>query len=100
MGAAPWAAIARLLSAGEVGVAASPQYALLQARAYAAAPGRPGVVNALAQLFVVIDIGAPLALGALADCAGLSAALACLSVQPLAVLAVLAWVRRRSLRAS
>jgi len=77
-----------------LGVAAAPQYALLQARAYAAAPGRPGVVNALGQLFVVIDIGAPLALGALADRAGLSAALACLSIQPIAVLAVLAWVRR------
>ena len=78
-----------------LGAAASPQYALLRARAYAAAPGRPGVVNALAQMFVVIDIGAPLALGALADRAGLSAALACLSIQPLGVLAVLGWARRR-----
>ena len=77
-----------------LGAAASPQYALLQARAYAAAPGRPGVVNALAQMFVVIDIGAPLAIGALADRAGLSAALACLAIQPLGVLAVLGWTRR------
>jgi FSR family fosmidomycin resistance protein-like MFS transporter len=77
-----------------LGAAASPQYALLQARAYAAAPGRPGVVNALAQMFVVIDIGAPLTLGALADHGGLSAALACLAIQPLGVLAVLAWARR------
>lgn len=78
-----------------LGAAASPQYALLQARAYAASPGRPGVVNALAQTFVVIDIGAPLALGALADRAGLSAALACLAIQPLGVLAVLGWASRR-----
>lgn len=78
-----------------LGAAASPQYALLRARAYAAAPGRPGVVNALAQTFVVIDIGAPLAIGALADGAGLLAALACLSIQPLGVLAVLGWTRWR-----
>ena len=52
------------------------------------------MVNALAQMFVVIDIGAPLAIGALADRAGLSAALACLAIQPLGVLAVLGWTRR------
>jgi MFS family permease len=78
-----------------LGAAASPQYALLQARAYAAAPGRPGLVNALAQLFVVIDIGAPLALGALADRAGLPAALAALALQPLGVLLLLGWNGRR-----
>jgi MFS family permease len=78
-----------------LGAAAAPQYALLQARAYAAVPGRPGVVNAFAQLFVVIDIGAPLALGALADRAGLSAALTVLAIQPLGVLGVLVWSQSR-----
>jgi MFS transporter, FSR family, fosmidomycin resistance protein len=72
-----------------LGAAAAPQYALLQAKAYAAVPGRPGVVNALAQVFVVIDIVGPLALGALADALGVAVALACLCVQPLAVLIVM-----------
>jgi MFS family permease len=72
-----------------LGATTVPQYALLEAKAYAALPGRPGVVSALAQVFVVIDIGGPLALGLLADAFGLSAALACLAVQPLGLLVVL-----------
>ena len=77
-----------------LGVVAAPQYALLQARAYAALPGRPGVVNALAQAFVVVDVLAPLALGALADRWGVVAALGCLAVQPFGVLALTLWSRR------
>jgi MFS family permease len=72
-----------------LGASAAPQYALTQAKAYAALPGRPGVVNALGQVFVLVDIVGPLALGALADRAGVAAALACLVVQPLGVLLLL-----------
>ena len=78
-----------------LGAAAAPHYALLKAKAYAAVPGRPGLVNALSQIFVVIDIGAPLLLGALADRYGLSLALACLGIQPLGVLLLLLIERRR-----
>jgi MFS family permease len=77
-----------------LGAVAAPQYALLQARAYAALPGRPGVVNALGQVFVVVDVLAPLALGALADRWGVVAALGCLAVQPFGVLALTLWSRR------
>lgn len=77
-----------------LGAAAAPQYALTKANAYAAAPGRPGVVNALTQVFVLLDIAGPLALGAVADQLGLGAAIACLAVQPLGVLLLLL-VRRR-----
>lgn len=78
-----------------LGASAAPQYALTKARAYAASPGRPGVVNALAQVFVLLDIAGPLALGALADRAGVVAALACLVVQPLGVLLLVAASRER-----
>jgi MFS transporter, FSR family, fosmidomycin resistance protein len=80
---------------GLLGAVAAPQYALLQARAYAMLPGRPGVVNALAQLFVVVDIVGPLVLGALADALGVRVALACLCVQPLTVLVVMLTSRAR-----
>jgi MFS family permease len=78
-----------------LGASAAPQYALTKARAYAASPGRPGVVNALAQVFVLVDIAGPLALGALADRVGVAAALACLVVQPLGVLLLVAASRTR-----
>lgn len=72
-----------------LGASAAPQYALAKAKAYAASPGRPGVVNALAQAFVVIDIAGPLTLGVLADRFGVAVALGCLAVQPLGMLALL-----------
>jgi hypothetical protein len=77
-----------------LGASAAPQYALLKARAYAASPGRPGVVNALAQVFVLIDVAGPLAFGVVADAFGVRAALACLAVQPLAVLLLMLPGRR------
>jgi hypothetical protein len=80
-----WLSLAILL----LGACAAPQYALLKARAYAESPGRPGVVNALSQVFVIIDVLGPLALGAVADALGVVAALGCLAVQPCAVLVVL-----------
>lgn len=66
-------------------------------------PGRPGVVNALNQAFVLVDIAGPLGLGVVADAHGVAAALAGLAVQPLGVLAVLlgsAWRARRQREAA
>jgi MFS family permease len=69
-----------------LGVAAEPHYPLAKARAYETLPRSPGLVNAVAQVFIVIDIVAPLAVGAVADQHGLQAALACLLVQPVVIL--------------
>lgn len=81
-----------------LGASAAPQYALTKARAYAASPGRPGVVNALAQVFVLLDIAGPLALGALADRLGVAAALACLMLQPLGISLLLVAAKRQAPR--
>ena len=78
-----------------LGVTAAPHYPLLEARAYAELPGRPGLVRALGQVTVLIDILAPAALGAIAQAFGLAAALAALVLQPLGVLALLWGTRRR-----
>jgi MFS family permease len=77
-----------------VGAFAAPQYPLAKASAYAVMPDSPGVVNALGQVFVVLDLAAPVALGALADRCGLEAALACLLAQPLTIFVLAAVVRR------
>jgi MFS family permease len=69
-----------------VGIACAPHHALAFARAYDEMPGNPGTVQAVAQLFVVVDIAAPMALGVLADRFGLRAAMACLALQPLVIL--------------
>jgi MFS family permease len=71
-----------------LGATAAPQYALLEARAYAELPGRPGLVHALSQVTVLIEIAAPTALGAIAQVFGLRAALAALALQPLVALAL------------
>jgi MFS transporter, FSR family, fosmidomycin resistance protein len=76
-----------------LGVSAAPHYPLLEARAYAELPGRPGLVRALAQVIVVIEVLAPAALGAIAHAFGLAAALAALVLQPLGVLGLL-WITR------
>lgn len=78
-----------------VGFAASAHYPILRARAYACVPGRPGLANAVGQIFVVIDLGAPLVLGLVAERWGVGAALACLVLQPI-VVACLALGRGRS----
>ena len=82
-----------LLAAGALcllGASAASHYPLSKAAAYELAPGKPGMVNALAELFVVLDVVLPLALGRLADSYGVAAALACLALQPATVL-VVAW---------
>jgi predicted MFS family arabinose efflux permease len=79
-----------------VGATAAPLFPIASAQAYAALPGRSGTVNAAAHLFTPLTLAAPWALGALADAAGVRAALAVLLVQPvgLAVIALLAILRR------
>jgi MFS family permease len=84
--ATPLFAIALVL----LGASASVHYPVAKARAYATAPERPGLVNAMAQVFVVLDIAAPVAVGAIADRWGLSIALASLLVQPVTLLALAA----------
>jgi MFS family permease len=65
-----------------LGAACAPHHPLALARAYEELPEHPGTVQAMGQLFVVVDVGAPLLLGVVADRFGLVAALGCLVVQP------------------
>jgi MFS family permease len=88
------AAFPALLLLALLGVAVAPHHALIQAAAYEQLPGRPGLVNAALQLFVVVEIAAPLAVGVIAAQLSLTAALLALSVQPL----VVGWVALRALR--
>jgi MFS family permease len=85
-------ALASLALLTALGVTAAPHHALIQAAAYEELPGKPGLVNAALQLFVVIEIAAPLAVGVAAAEVGLNAALFALALQPLAV----AWVAART----
>jgi MFS family permease len=71
-----------------LGVAVTPHYALVKAAAYESVPGRPGLVNAAAQVFIVLEVLLPLGVGWVASCGGLSLALACLGLQGVVVLAV------------
>lgn len=68
-----------------LGAASAAHYPLLMARAYAEVPHAPGLANAIAQVFVVLDIGAPLLIGFIADRFGLGVALTCLGLQPVVV---------------
>ena len=68
-----------------VGVTSAPHHPLSIARAYEELPDHPGTVQAMGQLFVVVDVGAPLLLGAVADRFGLGAAMGCLLLQPVVV---------------
>jgi predicted MFS family arabinose efflux permease len=77
-----------------LGLSAAPHYALLQARAYAQLPERPGLVNAIAQTSVVLELCAPAAVGVLAERCGLALAISSLALQPLIVL-TLVWVFQR-----
>jgi MFS family permease len=81
-----------------LGFSCAPHFALLHARAFAALPGRPGVVNAIGEVFVVLDVAAPYAVGVVADRFGLGVALLVLLLQPATVLLLTLLVRRRSPR--
>jgi MFS family permease len=90
--------VALCFALGAVGLTCAPHHALAFARAYDAVPNRPGVVQACAQLFVVVDVVAPLALGWVADRFGSRAAIACLVAQPGVILACAAWLVPATLR--
>jgi fucose permease len=77
-----------------VGVTCAPHHALALAQAYDEMPANPGTVQACAQLFVVVDVVAPLVLGVVADRYGLRAAIGCLVLQP-AVIAACAALQSR-----
>jgi hypothetical protein len=66
------------------------------ARAYEELPDRPGTVQALGQLFVAVEVCAPLVLGVVADRFGLRAALACLALQPVMIVLCATVFRRAS----
>jgi FSR family fosmidomycin resistance protein-like MFS transporter len=68
-----------------VGVTCAPHHALAFARAYESMPRNPGTVQACSQLFVAVDVLAPLALGVIADHWGLRAAMAALVLQPVII---------------
>jgi MFS family permease len=73
-----------------LGASTSPLHPLASARAYAALPGRPALVNAVASAFLPFDALAPLVLGALALGFGPPAAILAILVAP-AGIAVAAW---------
>lgn len=77
-----------------VGACAAPMYPIASAQAYAALPGRSGMVNAVGQIFAPLTLAAPWLIGMVADRFGLTVALALLLVQPLG-LASAAWSLRR-----
>jgi MFS transporter, FSR family, fosmidomycin resistance protein len=73
-----------------VGATSAPHHPLAFSRAYQELPNNPGTVQALAQVFVVVELLAPIGLGVVADRWGLSAALAVLVLQPVVILVVCA----------
>ncbi len=78
-----------------LGAAVAPHYPLVKAQAYAAMPGRPGLVNAAAQVFVVVDLLAPPALGVLAEAHGTAISVLALTAQPLGILVLVGLFSRR-----
>jgi Na+/melibiose symporter-like transporter len=68
-----------------VGFFTSFLYPIAMAQAYRAMPGRPGLVNAVGNVFTPIDLLAPALMGLIADRHGVLMALACLVGQPIAV---------------
>jgi MFS family permease len=83
--------LAATLALFAVGVACAPHHGLALAQAYKMAPESPGSVQALAQVFVVIDVLAPLAMGLAADRLGPGRAILLLAIQPAVILACAAW---------
>jgi fucose permease len=71
-----------------LGVTCSLHWPLVKAAAYELVPGQPGVVNAVQQAFVGMDIALPLLVGLIASRFGLATALASLAVEPIILLIV------------
>jgi len=78
-----------------LGMSASLHYPLVKAAAFELVPGQPGVVNALAQAFVGVEIVLPLFIGMVASTYGLTPALATLALEPIILLLVAAAWRKR-----
>ena len=76
-----------------LGVMVAPHHPLALARAYEALPRNPGTVQALLQPFAAIDVAAPIVLGIVADRFGLTIALGCLGLQPIAIVLAAALTR-------
>ena len=83
----PWLAVssplATTLLAIPVGICAAPLYPLAAAQAYARRPNQSGSVLAASHLFTPLGLALPFLVGALADAAGTTVALAVLALQPL-----------------
>jgi len=84
---APHGVLSSCLALFVVAVVCAPHHALSLSRAYDELPDSPGAVQALAQVFVVVDVLGPLALGVVADRFGLGAAIGCLTAQPVVIFA-------------
>lgn len=78
-----------------VGACTAPLWPLCQARVYDLFPGRAGLAAAAGNVFAPLDVAAPIALGLVADGAGVVAALALLLLQPLGILALVGVGRAR-----
>jgi hypothetical protein len=83
-----------------VGLTSAPHHPLAMSRAYGELAGHPGTVQAIGQIFVVVDVGAPIALGAVADHFGLGVAVACLLVQPAVIVICAVGQRAQAVEAS
>jgi fucose permease len=73
-----------------LGMTCALHWPLVKAAAYELVPGQPGVVNALQQAFVGMDLALPLLVGVIASTFGLATALASLALEPLILLVVAA----------
>jgi len=85
MASSAWLIISALFL---LGMTCSLHWPLVKAAAYELVPGQPGVVNALQQAFVGMDIGLPLLIGVIASQYGLATALASLAAEPVILLIV------------
>ena len=70
---------------GIVGATSATFHPIAKARAYAALPGRPAIVNALASCLMPLEVAAPIVMGLLATRAGSRFAVAFLLIAPVSV---------------
>lgn len=92
--------LASVILAVPVGLCSAPLYPLAAAQAYARRPNASGSVLAASHLFTPLGLALPWLIGALADAAGTTVALAVLVVQPIGLLVLVALSRRSSVISS
>jgi DHA1 family chloramphenicol resistance protein-like MFS transporter len=68
-----------------IGASGATFHPITKARAYAALPGRPAIVNAMASSLSLLDLGTALGIAAVADILGSSGAVVALIVSPVVV---------------